>query len=39
VLQVVATNRASFYVYNTREDVDRLVEALGKVKEFFSHVA
>ena len=26
-LGVVATTRASFYLYNTREDVDRLVEA------------
>ena len=31
-----ATARASFYLYNTREEVDRLVEALYKVKEIFS---
>lgn len=30
-----ATVRASFQVYNTRDDVDRLVEGLGKVKEVF----
>lgn len=34
-LQVPATTRASFYVYNSEEDVDRLVEALGKVKKVF----
>jgi hypothetical protein len=28
-----ATARASFYLYNTREEVDRLVEALYKVKD------
>jgi cysteine desulfurase / selenocysteine lyase len=32
---VVATTRASFYVYNTREDVDRLVEALHKANKIF----
>ena len=30
-----ATARASFYLYNTRDDVDRLVEALGTVREIF----
>ncbi len=39
VLDEAATNRASFYVYNTKEEIDRLVAALAKVKEFFSHVA
>ncbi len=38
-LEVPATNRASFYVYNTEEDVDRLAAALVKTKEFFRHVA
>lgn len=28
--------RASFYIYNTKEDCDRLVEAILKTKEFFS---
>jgi cysteine desulfurase/selenocysteine lyase len=30
-----ATTRASFYLYNTREEVDRLVEGLEKVKKMF----
>lgn len=37
-LDVPATNRASFYVYNTEDDVDRLVAALARTKEFFPHV-
>jgi cysteine desulfurase/selenocysteine lyase len=32
---VPATVRASLGVYNTREDIDQLAEALGKVKEMF----
>jgi cysteine desulfurase / selenocysteine lyase len=32
---VPATTRASFAFYNTREDVDALVRAIGKVKEMF----
>jgi cysteine desulfurase/selenocysteine lyase len=35
-LSVPATTRASFYIYNTQEEVDRLVEALYKVKHIFS---
>ena len=34
-LGLVATVRASFGVYNTKEEVDRLVEGLHKVKEVF----
>jgi len=34
-LQVTATARASFYLYNDERDVDRLAEALLKTKEFF----
>ncbi|WOV86440.1 cysteine desulfurase [Sporosarcina oncorhynchi] len=34
-LDVSATARASFYVYNTEEDVDRLVEGLRIAKEYF----
>lgn len=34
-LGVPATARASFYVYNTTDEVDRLVEALGKAREVF----
>ena len=30
-----ATARASFYLYNTREEVDRLAAAVRKAKEFF----
>ncbi|MCL6586254.1 MAG: cysteine desulfurase [Anoxybacillus sp.] len=37
-LNVTATARASFYLYNTEEDIDRLVVALKKTKEYFSHV-
>jgi cysteine desulfurase/selenocysteine lyase len=36
VLGVPATSRASFYVYNTTEDVDALVAALGKARETFA---
>jgi len=32
---VPATARASFHVYNTREDVDRLAAALGSAREVF----
>jgi cysteine desulfurase/selenocysteine lyase len=32
---VPATARASLAFYNTREDVDRLVQAIGKAKELF----
>ena len=35
-LQVPATVRASFYIYNTYADCDKLVEALEKTKEFFN---
>lgn len=35
ILGVPATTRASFSVYNSTEDVDALVAALGKVKEIF----
>jgi cysteine desulfurase/selenocysteine lyase len=33
---IPATARASFYLYNTMEEVDRLIEALYKVKMVFS---
>jgi cysteine desulfurase / selenocysteine lyase len=35
MLGVPATARASFHVYNSREDVDRLVDALGKARSVF----
>jgi len=36
-LGVTATARASFYLYNTEQDVDRFVQALIKTKEYFGH--
>ncbi|WML45907.1 cysteine desulfurase [Neobacillus sp. PS3-40] len=37
-LKVSATARASFYLYNTEEDIDKLVRGLIKTKEYFSDV-
>jgi cysteine desulfurase/selenocysteine lyase len=37
-LNVSATARASFYLYNTEEDIDKLVAGLIKTKEYFSNV-
>ncbi|MCL7749960.1 cysteine desulfurase [Halalkalibacter alkaliphilus] len=37
-LEVTATARASFYLYNTKEDVDALVTGLVKTKEYFGDV-
>ena len=34
-LGLAATTRVSFGIYNTKEDVDRLVEALGKIPDVF----
>jgi cysteine desulfurase/selenocysteine lyase len=36
-LNVSATARASFYLYNSEDDIDRLVDALLQTKEFFGH--
>lgn len=36
-LGLTATARASFYVYNTVTDADKLLAALKETKEFFSH--
>lgn len=36
-LQVTATARASFYLYNTEEDIDRLTAAILRAKEYFGH--
>ena len=33
-LNVSSTARASFYIYNTQQDVDQLVNALKQTKEF-----
>lgn len=38
-LGVASTTRASFAVYNTRSEVDRLAEALIRAREFFGHAA
>lgn len=37
-LNVTATARASFYLYNTKEDVDALVKGINITKEYFGHV-
>jgi cysteine desulfurase/selenocysteine lyase len=34
-LGVDSTARASFYFYNTRAEVDRLVEVIGEIQKFF----
>ena len=34
-LGVPASCRASFYFYNTLEDIERLVETLGKARKLF----
>lgn len=36
-LNLSSTARASFYIYNTKEDVDQLVEGLKQTKEFFTY--
>ena len=35
ILQAEASTRASFYIYNDKQDVDRLIEGLHKVKQVF----
>jgi len=37
-LNVSATARASFYLYNSEEDIDKLVSGIVKTKEYFSDV-
>ncbi|MFY4775560.1 cysteine desulfurase [Metabacillus sp. RGM 3146] len=37
-LKVSATARASFYLYNTEEEVDKLADALIRTKEYFTNV-
>ncbi|MBU6400736.1 MAG: cysteine desulfurase [Verrucomicrobia bacterium] len=34
-LGVVSTARASFYFYNTREEVDRFIAVIGEIQKFF----
>lgn len=38
-LGVVATARASFYIYNTKEEVDALATGLGAADRIFGHAA
>lgn len=38
-LEQSSTARASFYLYNTEADIDRLVEGLQKTKEYFGYAA
>jgi len=35
IYNIPATTRASFYLYNTMDEVDRLIEGLYNVKQFF----
>ncbi|MFD0958287.1 cysteine desulfurase [Paenibacillus chungangensis] len=37
LLNVSATARASFYIYNTEDEIDLLADALLQTKEFFGH--
>lgn len=37
-LQVAATARASFYLYNSESDVEALIQGLKKAKEYFGNV-
>ena len=34
-LDVTATTRAAFYLYNTEDEVDRLAGALSRVEQLF----
>jgi len=36
-LKASSTARASFYLYNTEEEIDRLVEGLIQTKEYFNY--
>ncbi len=38
-LKVSATARASFYLYNTEDEIDRLAEGLVRTKEYFDYAA
>ena len=35
-MELESTCRASFYIYNTKEDVDRLIQGICKTKEMFN---
>jgi len=34
-LDVAATSRASFYIYNTKEEIDVFIKSLNRAKELF----
>jgi cysteine desulfurase/selenocysteine lyase len=34
-LDVAATSRASFYIYNTKEEVDLFIDALNRARRIF----
>jgi len=34
-LDVAATSRASFYIYNTKEEVDVFIKSLNRARELF----
>jgi cysteine desulfurase/selenocysteine lyase len=38
LLGVNATTRASFYIYNTKDDIDELISALLAARRYFRHV-
>jgi cysteine desulfurase / selenocysteine lyase len=35
-LGLASTSRASFYVYNTEEEIDRLAKSLQRILKFFA---
>ena len=35
-LNVVATSRASYYIYNSREDIDKLFESLERIRRLYA---
>ena len=37
-LNVISTIRASFYFYNTKEDVDKLVDSIKEAIDFFGRL-
>jgi cysteine desulfurase/selenocysteine lyase len=37
-LEVAATLRVSFYIYNTKEDCDKLVSAIQQARVFFTEM-
>jgi len=37
LLGEIATTRASFYIYNDRDDIDTLIEAIKEARRYFGH--